>query len=490
MRRTDRRSFAVASRAAKTSVPVARRLQRSHAPLSFWLQWLALVTLILGSMVYVVDFVAGGVALPAHKIEAALGLALTVIVYPRLGIFRRLRLIGWSLAVMTTGWIAVSLMTYATLYYCGIVSGFDQVFMCWAGLVMILQPAIVLGCRLLLRFHSRAGALSVRTAVIGEGQLALNLVERLQSNPYLQDQLVGMVAQGEPTEAGRALRSKLPQLGMLDDLAEIVLHENISRVYVALPIAESARVVDVQNMLDGLNVNVDVVWVPDFCALTLLNPAMKELSGLPLLSLSESPLSYFSNAYLKSLFDLFVASIVLIITSPILLVAAIAVKLSSPGPILYCQLRHGWDGSVFRIYKFRSMYVHAESEGKVTQAKQNDSRVTPVGRFLRKTSLDELPQLFNVIEGTMSLVGPRPHALAHNYDYAREIKTYFLRHRIKPGITGLAQIRGWRGETATVDKMRHRVDADLAYINDWSLWRDVLILLRTPLALIRNKVVY
>jgi putative colanic acid biosynthesis UDP-glucose lipid carrier transferase len=158
---------------------------------------------------------------------------------------------------------------------------------------------------------------------------------------------------------------------------------------------------------------------------------------------------------------------------------AIGVKLTAPGPVLFKQLRHGWDGKPVKVYKFRTMVVHSEEGGQVTQACKGDSRITPFGAFLRRTSLDELPQFFNVLQGRMSIVGPRPHAIAHNEEYKDQIDEYMLRHKVKPGITGWAQVNGWRGETDTLEKMQKRVEYDLYYIDHWSLWFDLKIIFIT-----------
>jgi putative colanic acid biosynthesis UDP-glucose lipid carrier transferase len=173
-----------------------------------------------------------------------------------------------------------------------------------------------------------------------------------------------------------------------------------------------------------------------------------------------------------------------------LLVIAIAVKLTSPGPVIFKQKRHGWNGEEIEVYKFRSMYVHDESKGNITQAKKGDSRVTPLGAFLRRSSLDELPQFINVLQGRMSIVGPRPHAVAHNIQYRELIPRYMLRHKVKPGITGWAQINGLRGETDAVSKMEARVQADLYYIENWSLWLDLKIILFTVIKGFFNENAY
>ena len=184
----------------------------------------------------------------------------------------------------------------------------------------------------------------------------------------------------------------------------------------------------------------------------------------------------------KRLFDLLVAAAALIVLAPLLALVALLIKLDSAGPVFFRQERMGWSGDSFRIWKFRSMVVHQPDEGVVKQAEKNDPRKTRVGAFIRKTSLDELPQLFNVLMGEMSLVGPRPHAIAHDAQYSPDISDYFARHNIKPGITGLAQVRGFRGETKDIEQMIRRVDSDIEYINNWSLWLDFTILARTVLA--------
>jgi len=184
------------------------------------------------------------------------------------------------------------------------------------------------------------------------------------------------------------------------------------------------------------------------------------------------------------------ALLILLLISPLMLLIALGVKLTSPGPVLFKQKRLGWDGQPFKVYKFRSMVVHREEGGLLTQASMGDVRVTPFGAFLRRTSLDELPQFFNVLRGTMSIVGPRPHAIEHNEQYKELVDDYMRRHKVKPGITGWAQINGWRGETDTLEKMRKRVEYDLYYIENWSLWFDLRIILLTVFKGFVNKNAY
>jgi len=230
--------------------------------------------------------------------------------------------------------------------------------------------------------------------------------------------------------------------------------------------------------LQLIDLNVDVVWAPDIIGLHMLSPSVKEVAGIPLYYLSESPMT--EGALLsKLLLDKVVAFGALITLSPVMILAALAVKFTSSGPVFFHQERHGLDGKIIHISKFRSMKVHQEQDGEVSQAVKGDSRLTPIGAFLRKSSIDELPQIINVLKGDMSLVGPRPHAVSHNHYYSEKISIYMSRHRILPGMTGLAQVNGCRGETDTLEKMEKRVEYDLTYINNWSVWLDIRIMVKT-----------
>jgi putative colanic acid biosynthesis UDP-glucose lipid carrier transferase len=231
-----------------------------------------------------------------------------------------------------------------------------------------------------------------------------------------------------------------------------------------------------------------VYIVPDFFVFQLLHSRWTDIGGLPAVSVFENPL-YGVDGLTKRLFDFVTASLLLVALSPLLVAVAVAIKLTNRGPVFFRQRRYGLDGNEILVWKFRSMTV-CEDGGTVTQATKQDSRVTPLGAILRRTSIDELPQLFNVIGGSMSLVGPRPHAAAHNEEYRQMIEGYMLRHKIKPGITGLAQVRGWRGETDTLEKMQRRVECDHEYIREWSLWLDIRILFRTIFVVLKRDNAY
>lgn len=222
----------------------------------------------------------------------------------------------------------------------------------------------------------------------------------------------------------------------------------------------------------------NIRYIPELQDLPLLNHTITKIGDFLALDISCSPMDSI-NAIIKRVSDIVIGSLILLLISPVMIGVAIAVKLSSPGPVFFKQYRHGAAGRQVKVYKFRSMKVHQEGEGKVTQATNGDPRVTTVGVFIRRTSLDELPQFINVLQGRMSIVGPRPHALAHNEYYKDLVESYMKRHQVKPGITGLAQVRGFRGETDTLDKMQRRVECDLEYINNWSLWLDIRIIIGT-----------
>ena len=317
--------------------------------------------------------------------------------------------------------------------------------------------------------------------IVGTGHLANYLYDKVQNNPWLNQKVVGCVAlaPGASPETGAGYGSsanEAPVIGSIDQLFELVEQHHISTVYFALPLSASDVIKHLYFEL--LDKHLAIHWVPDIFSLRLVNHSVREIAGLPLLTLSETPLTG-TRLLIKSVEDLVLASLILIAIAPLLFAVAVAIKLDSPGPVFFRQHRNGWNGKTFRIWKFRSMHVHQPEDNVVQQAQKKDPRITRVGAFIRKTSIDELPQLFNVLGGDMSLVGPRPHAVQHDAQYSQRIADYFARHHIKPGITGLAQVRGHRGETKNIEQMVQRVESDIEYINQWSVWLDLTILVRT-----------
>jgi putative colanic acid biosynthesis UDP-glucose lipid carrier transferase len=274
-----------------------------------------------------------------------------------------------------------------------------------------------------------------------------------------------------------------PMLGRMADIAAYVRQHQIKMIFISQPISAQPRIRKLLNELQ--DTTASVYFLPDIYMFDLMQARFDTLGGMPVIAICESPFTGF-NSLVKRGSDIALGLAIQLMLLPIMLVIAIAVKATSPGPIIFRQRRYGLYGEEIIVYKFRSMTV-AEDGAKVVQAKKNDQRVTRVGGFLRRSSLDELPQFINVLQGRMSIVGPRPHAVAHNEQYRKLIKGYMLRHKVKPGITGWAQVNGLRGETETLDKMEARVRYDLDYLRNWSLWLDVWIVLRTVQVVLKRE---
>jgi len=341
----------------------------------------------------------------------------------------------------------------------------------------LLTPLSLLAAQMIVSailIYWVAGKRPPRKAVIvGVNKLGMALRERVESAP-----LLGMSVNGffdDRTSPRIPRTAAIRHLGPLDELPQYVKEQAVDAVYICLPIVWHTRI---RTLLEGLaDTTTSVYYVPDIYMHELLQTRVVHVAGVPTLAIVDSPF-HGADAILKRGMDLVLSLVALMAFSPVMLFCAIGVGLSSPGPVIFRQTRYGANGQPIVVLKFRTMYVNEES-GEVRQATRGDPRVTRIGRFLRKTSFDELPQLFNVLKGDMSLVGPRPHAVEHNEIYRKVISRYMVRHKVKPGITGLAQVRGWRGETATMDKMAARVECDLEYINSWSLALDLSIMLRT-----------
>jgi putative colanic acid biosynthesis UDP-glucose lipid carrier transferase len=275
-------------------------------------------------------------------------------------------------------------------------------------------------------------------------------------------------------------------LGKLAELPGYVRTHRIDLIYIALPMRNIQRVTE---LLDELHdTTASIYYLPDVFVFDLIQCRTDEIEGLPVVALCESPF-YGRRGIVKRTSDFLFTLGILILISPLLLIIALAIKLTTPGSVIFRQRRYGLDGREITVYKFRTMSV-SEDSSNVKQATRGDARITRVGAILRRYSLDELPQFINVLQGRMSVVGPRPHAVAHNEEYRRLIKGYMIRHKVTPGVTGLAQVRGFRGETATVEEMRRRVEADLEYLRNWSLELDIRIIFKTLVTIFRDKKAY
>jgi Undecaprenyl-phosphate glucose phosphotransferase len=313
-----------------------------------------------------------------------------------------------------------------------------------------------------------------RTAVIaGAGSLGRKLAEQIERTPFLGVKVAGFF--DDRSTDRLELGDDRKALGSVSQLAEYAKKNRVDMIYVTLPMASQPRIM---KLLDELHdTTASVYFVPDIFIFDLIQGRMDTIGGIPVLAVCETPFCGM-NGLVKRASDIVLASLILLLISPALLAIAAGVKLTSPGPVLFRQRRYGLDGREIVVYKFRSMTV-SEDGAVVKQATKNDARVTPFGAFLRRTSLDELPQFINVLQGRMSIVGPRPHAVAHNEMYRKLVKSYMVRHKVRPGITGWAQVNGLRGETDTVDKMKARIEYDLDYLRHWSLRLDLHIIWRT-----------
>lgn len=326
--------------------------------------------------------------------------------------------------------------------------------------------------------HSR------RVVIAGANQLGQSLAEKLKTSPHYGMTIDGFFDDRNTDRLGG--ESALPILGKLPELPNYVRENRIDLIFVVLPMRNIQRVTE---LIDELHdTTASIYFVPDVFVFDLIQCRTGDIDGMPVVALCETPF-HGVRGVVKRASDYIISSLMLIFASPLLLMIAAGVKLTTPGSVIFKQRRYGLDGNEIIVYKFRTMTV-SEDEGSVQQATRNDARITGFGSFLRKYSLDELPQFINVLQGRMSVVGPRPHAVAHNEEYRPLIKGYMVRHKVNPGITGLAQVSGYRGETKSVEDMRNRVEADLEYLRNWSLALDLKIIARTVNIMFSDKMAY
>lgn len=331
--------------------------------------------------------------------------------------------------------------------------------------------------RFMLRILRERGFNTRRVAIAGAGDLGIQLAKKIEQAPWMGLRISGFYDdwKSDAVVIGDKSKTEFPVLGTMLQLIEDAKAGAIDKIYIALPSAADARV---RWLVDQLSDSCSSVYIiPDVFVFELLHAKLEDIAGLPSISIFDSPMDG-PNAIVKRVEDIVLSILILAFIAVPMFAIALGVKLSSKGPVFFKQRRYGIDGRSIEVWKFRSMTV-MENGDTVVQAKKGDVRITPFGAFLRRTSLDELPQFINVLKGDMSIVGPRPHAVAHNEMYRRLINGYMLRHKVKPGITGWAQINGWRGETDTLDKMQKRIEFDLDYIRQWSLLLDIKIVFLT-----------
>jgi putative colanic acid biosynthesis UDP-glucose lipid carrier transferase len=462
---------------------LARRLHPSvnRRGLTFWAQWSSATVLSNLVICYLVFDQLGYIA-TEYRVLILLGVLASVPIYTALHVYHKRYGYGLGLLRLLAGWSVLMGALSAVVLVCLNYADLNQDLLArMAVFGFLAQACSYLPLRYLTNLHARWLRYERTAVIVGTCPLAYSLARQLRERVPI----FGMVSTGNEEVEHVADDSDLPVLGALPGLKDLVTRNSIRRVYIAMPLSKAAQIEAIYLAL--LDLNVDVVWIPDFSSMMLLNQSISQIEQFPAIYLNETPLSSHPAAALgKELFDRGLALAALIVLFPVMFAVAIAVQLSSPGPVFFRQPRHGCNGQVILVWKFRSMRVHDDTE--VKQATQNDSRITRVGAFIRRTSIDELPQLINVLRGEMAMVGPRPHAVAHNHYYGDKIIAYMARHRIKPGITGLAQISGLRGETETLEKMQKRIEKDLAYINHWSLWLDIKILVKTPFTLFSRDI--
>ena len=387
----------------------------------------------------------------------------------------RLNASGWHMAAdVFTNWM----WTGALLVFVGIATGYHREFnrqalVVWLVVAPFAQIAAQVALRGLAPFLVQLQGPPQRAIIVGMNEQGVALARRVGDTPYSRIEFAGFFDDRELARLDAADDFRI--LGGLPDLPKYVRNNSVKLIYLSLPMASQPRILQVLDELK--DTTASIFFVPDMFITDLIQGRTGSVCGMPVISVCETPFRG-ADGTVKRVSDVVLSILILLLISPVLVAVAVAVKFSSPGPIIFRQRRYGLDGEEILVYKFRSMTV-TEDGPVVTQAHKGDARITPLGAFLRKTSLDELPQFINVLQGRMSIVGPRPHAIAHNEMYRKLIKGYMVRHKVKPGITGWAQVNGYRGETETLDKMQGRIDYDLDYLRNWSLRLDLLIIYKT-----------
>jgi putative colanic acid biosysnthesis UDP-glucose lipid carrier transferase len=387
-------------------------------------------------------------------------------------------LLTWAALVMALLLIAYSFKTSEEYS--------RRVFLTWFAITPLVLIIWRGWLQILLGELRQRGFNTRNVAVVGARDLGAYLARTILDAPWLGLRPMGFYDDRRPTGTRPLASEPVEVVGNLDTMVRHAREGKIDIVYITLPMSAEKRVKALLAKLS--DTTASVYLIPDFFIFDLLHSSWGTIGDVPAVSISETPF-YGVDGLIKRLEDVVLAGTLLLLTAIPLAVIALGVKLSSPGPVFFKQHRYGLRGNRIEVWKFRSMTV-AEDGDHVQQARRNDPRVTRFGAFLRRSSLDELPQLFNVLQGTMSLVGPRPHAVVHNEQYRKLIDRYMLRHKVKPGITGLAQVNGWRGETDSLDKMQKRVEYDLAYIHNWSLWLDLKILFLTAFRVFNDRNAY
>ncbi|HYW03737.1 MAG TPA: undecaprenyl-phosphate glucose phosphotransferase [Gammaproteobacteria bacterium] len=457
---------------------IQRGLLREHASLIGQVYMAAdLLMIALAALVaYFVRF--RSLQLPLAYIGVvALGLLLALVIFSSAGVNEAWRGRTWfqQMRALTFGWGAVIISLVVLGFLFKVSAHFSRQ---WVGYWGVLGWAFLLagrgGTTGFLMGMRRRGWNTKRVVIVGVNDMARDVARRVRAADWTGWQVTAFF--DDPETPGGHDVDGVPVVGGPETLEPFVQQHGIDEIWLCLPLKREELIARVRHELRHCTATQRLI--PDLSGLRLMQNPLAEVLGMPAVYLNASPM-HGTNRLIKAVEDRLLAALILVLVSPLMLVIAVGVRLSSRGPVIYRQQRHGSDGRAITIYKFRTMVEHREPPGRVVQAQRNDGRVTRFGAFLRRTSLDELPQFVNVLQGRMSIVGPRPHALEHNEFYKELIGRYMQRHRVKPGITGWAQVNGLRGETQTLDRMKRRVEYDLYYIENWSLWFDLEIILMT-----------
>jgi putative colanic acid biosynthesis UDP-glucose lipid carrier transferase len=382
-------------------------------------------------------------------------------------------------------WLLLLAVLLAVGYVTRSLDGYPRhIFLTWAVVTPVALIAVTLAMQEVMR-RFLINAFDNRSAIIaGYNTSSLELARRLKNNPGMRVEVTGFFDDRSSDRLGMEADAKL--VGSLSDMSQYVKDNRTDVIFIALPIRHVKRVM---NLLDDLrDTTASIYYVPDIFVFDLIQARSGEIHGIPVVAMCETPF-YGYRGVAKRVTDVGFSALILLLLLPLLVLIAIVVKLSSAGPIIFKQRRYGLDGREIAVYKFRTMRV-TEDGAQIRQASKTDSRITRVGGVLRRSSMDELPQLINVLQGRMSLVGPRPHAVAHNEEYRKLIKGYMVRHKVLPGITGLAQVNGCRGETSKLEEMEARVNYDLDYLRHWSPMLDIKIILLTVVKVFRDDKAY
>jgi putative colanic acid biosysnthesis UDP-glucose lipid carrier transferase len=442
----------------------------------------SLVAAFLEPGITVLAFIGVALSFREPMDRAALTLCLLVfaLTFPGPNRFRANSL-GAAVDILS-GWVTLAVILFLCGYATGSLHYFeDRVLIAWLLITPVLQWLAVQAGRGAVSYQAKHSPSRRRAVVVGAGNLGVKVAKALSVG---FDSGVDCVGYFDDRADDRLHPEALAShLGGLKDVAAYVSANGVREVYITLPLGSQPRIVDLLERVQGTTASL--YFVPDVFGISIIQGRLQDMNGVPVVGICETPFTG-TNELVKRSSDLILAMIILLLVSPLLLAVAIGVKLSSPGPVIFAQRRNGLDGSEITVYKFRSMTT-LDDDGHVAQATRNDPRVTRFGAFIRKTSLDELPQFFNVLNGSMSIVGPRPHAVAHNELYRQVIKAYMVRHKVKPGITGWAQVNGQRGETDTLEKMQSRVEYDLEYLRNWTLRLDLQIIARSVRFLFFDK---